>query len=414
MEASWTPVAIAIPVFFLLVGVELVVARLMGREVYRTGDALGDLGCGVLQQMMGVFARTLLFAGYLGVYGRFRLGEWTAGSVGTWVVALLGVDLAYYWFHRTSHRVAIMWAAHVVHHQSEDYNLAVALRQGAVQPFFSSLFYLPLALIGIPPLVFAISSSLNTLYQFWIHTRLVGRLGPLEWVFNTPSHHRVHHGRDPKYIDRNHAGALIVWDRLFGTFQPEEEEPTYGITHALDSYDPIRAHVRPFQELWARARQARGFDKLKVWFMPPGWTPAGVQRTPAKPLEAPPFDFPVGPATGAYVLAQFAPLVPLTMMLKLFRAGPLDFKLPLALLMVWTLVALARLTERRARATRFEQFRLMSLPVFGVLLGRHLEASALGLGIGAGLGLLSLLWLSAGRVRADPAEAPAPGETAEA
>jgi len=414
MEASWTPVAIAIPVFFLLVGVELLAARLMGQDVYRTGDALGDLGCGVLQQMVGVFARTLLFAGYLGVYGHLRLWEWSASGVGTWIVAILGVDFAYYWFHRTSHGVAVMWAAHVVHHQSEDYNLAVALRQGAVQPFFSSLFYLPLALLGIPPLVFAISSSFNTLYQFWIHTRLVGRMGPLEWVFNTPSHHRVHHGRDPKYIDRNHAGALIIWDRLFGSFQPEEEEPTYGITHALDSYDPVTAHLRPFQELWARCRQARGFDKLKVWFMPPGWTPPGVDWAPAKALDAPPFDFPVGPARGAYVLAQFAPLVPLTMMLKVFRAGPMDFKLPLAALMVWTLVAVAGLVEQRSWATRFEQLRLLSLPVFGALLGRQLEATAMGLGLGAGMGLLSLLWLSAPRVRAAPAPASGPVETAEA
>ncbi|MEM6859872.1 MAG: sterol desaturase family protein [Myxococcota bacterium] len=395
MEANWTPVAIAIPIFFLLVGVELLAARLMRRSVYRTGDALSDLGCGVLQQLVGVFARTILFAGYLAVYGQFRLAEWSTNSVWTWVVALLGVDLAYYWFHRTSHGVAVMWAAHVVHHQSEDYNLAVALRQGAVQPFFSAWFYLPLALMGIPPLAFAISSSINTLYQFWIHTRLVGRLGPLEWVLNTPSHHRVHHGRDPKYIDRNHAGALIVWDRFFGSFQPEEEEPTYGITHALDSYDPIRAHFRPYQELWTRARQAPGWDKLKLWFMPPGWTPEGIEWAPAKPLDAPPFDFPVGPSRAAYVVAQFAPLVPLTMMLKVFRAGPLDFKLVLAGLMIATLASVAALVEGRTWALRFEQLRLLALPAVSAFLGSFLGSTVAGLAVGGVFGLLSLLWLSA-------------------
>ena len=150
----------------------------------------------------------------------------------------LGVDCAYYWFHRIAHEYNAPWAGHVVHHSSEDYNLAVALRQGTFQGLFSWVFYLPLALLGFPPAWFAAMTSFDLLYQFWIHTRAIGKLGPLEWVLNTPSHHRVHHARNPKYLDKNYAGTLIIWDRMFGTFQAEEEEPVYGLTKPLEQLEP--------------------------------------------------------------------------------------------------------------------------------------------------------------------------------
>ena len=138
-------------------------------------------------------------------------------------------DFLYYWFHRLSHEINAFWAAHVVHHQSEEYNLAVALRQGTFQGVFSWVFYLPLAVLGFPPLVFLTVSSIDTLYQFWIHTRVIGRLGPLEWVLNTPSNHRVHHAKNPQYIDKNCGGALIIWDRMFGTYAAEVEPPVFGV-----------------------------------------------------------------------------------------------------------------------------------------------------------------------------------------
>ncbi len=211
-------IALSIPVFFALIGVELLVARLTGEKLYRYNDAINDLSCGILQQVLGVFVKVIVFGGYVFVYEAGHLLELSATSAGVWVLCFLGVDFFYYWFHRVSHEWSLPWGAHVVHHQSEEFNLAVALRQGAFQPLFSWFFYLPLALVGFPPLMFLTCSSLNTLYQFWIHTRAIGRLGPLEWVLNTPSHHRVHHGSDEKYLDRNYAGVLIVWDRLFGSF----------------------------------------------------------------------------------------------------------------------------------------------------------------------------------------------------
>ncbi|MFO0947414.1 MAG: sterol desaturase family protein [Planctomycetota bacterium] len=278
----------AVPVFFLLIGVELLVAWMGRRSLYRFNDSINDLSCGILQTVSAVFTVTLLTAAYLFLYARFA--QWdmrTFSPAGKWacaIVLFLGVDFCYYWFHRLSHEINAAWAAHAVHHQSEEYNLTVALRQGTFQPFFSWVFYLPLAVLGFPPEWFAAMSSFNTLYQFWIHTRAIGKLGPLEWVLNTPSHHRVHHGRNPKYLDKNHAGTLIIWDRMFGTFQEEEEEPVYGIVRPLASWNPLWANVHEYVEIYETAKAAPfWFDKVKIWFMPPGWTPRGLPEHPPTP-----------------------------------------------------------------------------------------------------------------------------------
>jgi len=390
LEGSWTPIALAVPVFFALIGVEFFVARLLGRSVYRLGDTVSDLGCGILQQVLGVLVRGGLFGAYIHLYANHRIAD-IPGTGWAWVTCFVGVDFFYYWFHRTSHSVNFMWAGHVVHHQSEDYNLAVALRQGAFQGFFSWVFYLPLAVLGFEPVMFAICNSLNTLYQFWVHTRLVGRLGPLEWVLNTPSHHRVHHGRDPKYIDKNHAGALIVWDRLFGTFQPEEEEPTYGITERLEFFDPVWAQLHPWHALWCRARRLpRWSDRLKLPFMPPAWEPPDRHSGPSRALDEPKYGLSVDPWLAAHVLVQFAPLVPLTMAFVYWReTAPLELKLGATGFMVLTLVAAAGLVDRRSWARPVESFRLAVLPLLS-----GLGALAVGLSPWGGFALGAALSLA--------------------
>jgi sterol desaturase/sphingolipid hydroxylase (fatty acid hydroxylase superfamily) len=305
-------VAYAIPVFFLMIGVEKLVGWKKGVQVFRTPDALADLGCGISQQVVTFFNTGLLFSAYVWLYDHVRLFD-LPGAVLPWVVAIVGYDFAYYWWHRMSHRVNFFWAAHVVHHQSEDYNLAVALRQGAFQGSFSWVFYLPLALLGLPPLVFLTLSSINTLYQFWIHTRVIGRLGPLEWVLNTPSNHRVHHGRNPRYIDRNHGGTLIVWDRLFGTYAREEEEPVYGITTPLASWNPVWANLHYWFDLVRRARRtSRLADKARLFWMPPGWNPRDLGGfVPAPEIGPAPSKFAVSIPRRRqfYVLAQFVALL---------------------------------------------------------------------------------------------------------
>jgi alkylglycerol monooxygenase len=359
-------VVLAIPVFFLLIALELVITRVQEKDYYALSDSIADLGCGLVQQLVEVALKTVLFAGYLYLYGRWRVFDIPTRSVAAWVACLLGVDFLYYWFHRRSHEVNAFWAAHVVHHQSEEYNLAVALRQGAFQSAFSWIFYLPLALIGFPPLMFLTVSSIDTLYQFWIHTRAIGRLGPLEWVLNTPSNHRVHHGRNPKYIDRNHGGILIVWDRLFGTYAPEEEEPVYGVTVPLRSWNPLWANLHYWVELFGKARRAaRPADKLRLFLARPGWLPddLGGFQPPPEVVRATtrPFRDAVGAGRRAYVLVQFLAVLAFGSVF-LFRQPEwtLPARLLSGLLIVASLATLAGLLEGRRWAAAAEAARLVA------------------------------------------------------
>lgn len=267
-------IALSVPVFFILIGIELAWSFYKKLDYYRFNDAIANLSQGIGQQLTGIFMKTALFFGYLYIYENWRLFT-LPQNIWIWLLLFLGVDFFYYWFHRMSHQVNALWAAHIVHHQSEEYNLTVALRQSWFQGWFSWVFYLPLAYLGFEPLMFLTLSAFNTLYQFWIHTRLIKNMGPLEYILNTPSHHRVHHGSNPKYIDKNHAGTLIIWDRLFGTFQKEEEDVYYGITTPLASWNPLWANVHYWDELWNTAKKSpRWIDKINVFIKPPGWFPA--------------------------------------------------------------------------------------------------------------------------------------------
>ena len=209
------------------------------------------------------------------------------------IALFLGVDFCYYWFHRMAHHINIGWATHVVHHSSEEYNLTTALRQGAFQHFFSFAFYLPLAWIGFPPIWFVSLVALNTVFQFWVHTRTIDKLPAwFEYILNTPSHHRVHHGQNPMYLDKNHAGTLIIWDRLFGTFMPETEPVQYGITTPLHSWKPIWSQIHYFAFLWQQMQATpRVWNKIQVWFKHPGWIPPGTNKVNA-PATSEKFDPP--------------------------------------------------------------------------------------------------------------------------
>src|SRR5438105_13686206 len=250
------PIALAIPFFFLLMGVELWVARRKGVKLYRFADAVVDLACGMTQQILLVFAVAVLAAGYVWLY-QHRLVTFREGSLWPWLIAFVAVDFIYYWWHRLSHQVNALWAVHVVHHQSEDYNLAVALRQAVFSVWTIWPLHLPLALLGVPPVTFLIVDSLSTLYQFWIHTELVKKMGWFEWLFNTPAQHRVHHAVNPRYLDRNYAATLCIWDRIFGTFEEEKEQPVYGLVTPLASFAPMWAQIHHFFDM---ARRTTGYS----------------------------------------------------------------------------------------------------------------------------------------------------------
>lgn len=361
-------IALSIPVFFILIGIELAYSAWKGLRLYRLNDTITNISLGIGQQVTGVFMKGALFAGYLWLYDNARVFEIPTTWL-TWTALFLGVDFFYYWFHRMSHEVNALWAAHIVHHQSEEYNLSVALRQSWFQSAFSWVFYLPLAVAGFNPIMFITISSFNTLYQFWIHTRTIGKMGPLEWLINTPSHHRVHHASDPKYIDKNHAGTLIIWDRMFGTFIEEDQEPVYGITTQLNSWNPIWANLHYWRDLFdLSARSKNWLDKLRVFIAPPGWHPAelgGFQ--PPKEIDKAtyrPFDLDLSKAIHVYVCVTFALALGVSVLLLFNDAKwPMVAKLLCGVYSIWTIANLGGLFEGRKWVVASEFARCIALPV---------------------------------------------------
>lgn len=277
-------IVLATPVFLLLIAIEYAWGMAKGRNTYRLNDAVNSIGLGMLSQISAVLTRLLRVGIYTAVYGWVALWHndtfWMSWY--GWVIALVFYDFCYYWLHRTGHEVAVFWAAHVVHHQSQDYNLSTALRQTSSGALLGWVFYLPMALAGVPPLVFGIVALIDLLYQFWVHTEHVGKLGWFDRWFCSPSNHRVHHAVNDRYVDRNYGGILIVWDRLFGSFKEEDERCVYGTRSPLDSWDPLWANAEVYWGLLKDSWHARRWsDKLRVWFKPPGWRPADVaQRFP--------------------------------------------------------------------------------------------------------------------------------------
>jgi sterol desaturase/sphingolipid hydroxylase (fatty acid hydroxylase superfamily) len=305
-------ITLATPVFFALIALEIAWGVRRGRNTYRLDDAINSIGLGVLSQVSGVFVRVLRIGLYAGVFDAVAPWRLPADSAWVWLFALLFYDLCYYWHHRLGHERQILWAAHVVHHQSEDYNLSTALRQTSSGALLGWVFYLPMAFAGIPPEVFAVVALVDLLYQYWIHTQHIGRLGWFDRVFASPSNHRAHHAVNARYLDRNYGGILIVWDRLFGTFVEEDDAdpPVYGTRAPLRSWNPLWANVEVYSSMlhdMVRARRWR--DRLRVLVAPTGWRPDDVRD------DAPRQSFSLGRpryapqatrSARAYALVQFA------------------------------------------------------------------------------------------------------------
>lgn len=303
------PIVLSIPIFFILMGIELVVERITNKKLYRLPDAIANLSCGITSQLSGLFLKVFAIGIYQLLHENFNLVTWDK-TLFYWLALFLLADLTYYWAHRMSHEINLFWGGHVVHHQSEEYNLSVALRQSSLQVIWTFAFSLPLAFIGFETLDFALMSAFITLYQFWIHTETINKMGWFELVFNTPSHHRVHHGRDPKYIDKNHAGTLIIWDKMFGTFQEEEERPTYGITKPINSWNAVWANFSHYAEMGNDLKKIPTWsDKIKYLFKKPGWLPeylGGYRAAP--PVDKSTYkkyDTPSSLTLNLYVLFQY-------------------------------------------------------------------------------------------------------------
>jgi alkylglycerol monooxygenase len=269
----------AIPLFVLAIIIEMTYGAMKGRNTYRLNDGAGSLFMGTISQ-----ARRFVVIGVGGyiyhiVTEYFSLSLMDTANWFTWVLAFVLYDLCYYWFHRISHERILFWASHVAHHQSEDYNLTTALRQTSTSFLISWIFYVPMYLLGVPAEVVVSVASLNLIYQFWVHSEHIPKLGWYEWAFVTASNHRVHHAQNDVYLDRNYGGVFILWDRLFGTFQEElDEEPCiYGIRGPLRSFNPITANIHIYADMMLDSwRTLRWQDKCRVWVARTGWRPADV------------------------------------------------------------------------------------------------------------------------------------------
>ncbi|MFQ5629109.1 MAG: sterol desaturase family protein [bacterium] len=269
---------LAIPGFILLLVAEAVFSAVNNREIYEAKDTAASLSMGIGNVVLNLGMKAAVLTAYIFVY-QFRLFEissiWWA-----WVLLFFLEDLTYYIFHRISHECRFFWASHVIHHSSQKYNLSTALRQTWTGVFTGFIFWLWLPLLGFHPAMVMTMQAISLIYQFWIHTETIGKLGPLGWVFNTPSHHRVHHARNPRYLDRNHAGILIIWDRLFGTFVKENEKPVYGITKNINSFNPLRIATHEWRDMALDLSISKSWqEKMHCVFGPPGWRPDGKGKT---------------------------------------------------------------------------------------------------------------------------------------
>ena len=366
----------ATPVFFALIALELLVAKLRGRVVYHSTDAINSLGLGVISQIVAVFSKLLTLGIYAWCVEHFALFTLPASSVWVWVTALVFYDFCYYWLHRAGHEVNLLWAAHVVHHQSEDYNLSTALRQTGSGVLLGWLFYLPMAILGYPLEVFVVVALIDLLYQFWVHTELVGRLGWFDRVFCSPSNHRAHHAVNDKYLDRNYGGILILWDRLFGSFVEEDDNdpPVYGTRSPLRSWNPLWSNVEVY---WATLKDAwharRWRDKLLVWFKPPGWRPADVAARFPKPafdIQRERYQPPLSRGLAVYSLVQFALLLAMAVQfLDLAKRLPALSLAGYAVFLLLSLTALGALTEGRRSGILLEFARLLATAAIPLLTG---------------------------------------------
>lgn len=274
----------AVPAFALLVLAEIIVVRLSGRGRYEAKDSAASLFMGFGSEIAPLLGGgALVFAAFTAAY-EFRL---TTIPNTWWAVVICFVldDLRYYWWHRISHERRFFWASHVIHHSSQHYNLTTALRQTWTGQITGALlFKTPLVLIGFHPAMVIFVGAVNLIYQFWIHTELIKRMGPFEWIFNTPSHHRVHHATNARYLDANYAGTLIIWDRLFGTFIPEDdaERPRYGIVKNLGTFNPLIIAFHEWIGIFRDVMNARSLKEVGGYlFGPPGWSPDGSRMTSA-------------------------------------------------------------------------------------------------------------------------------------
>ena len=392
------PVILSIPLYFVLIGIELLVNRFQKKNLYRLNDAVTNISCGITQQLTGIFLKVFEVGIYMLVYENFAFHAITSNWI-TISILFVAADFCYYWAHRMSHEVNLFWGGHVVHHQSEDYNLSVALRQSTFQVLWTFAFHLPLALIGFRTEDFILVMGLNLIYQFWIHTETIGKMGWFEYIFNTPSHHRVHHGRNPKYIDKNHAGVFIIWDKMFGTFQKEEEKPTYGVTHPVKSWNPVWVNMEHYVHMYRMLQKIKGLgNKIKYMLYKPGWFPKEMGGYhPAPEIDTTTykkFDTQSYVAVNYYVLFQYILALGGTSFF-LFNQINYDIteKALISALIISTIALGGVLFEGRSWAIMAESIRILTISAAGIIWSSYIDWNIIVISACSGYFLISIIWL---------------------
>ena len=271
----------AIPFFMLLVGIEFIYGLIKRENNYRINDALASMSLGLISRFIPLLGLGFQYVVYTYVAEEFNLSLLNSTETWVWVTAFFMYDLCYYWMHRLHHEIKVFWATHVVHHHGEEFNLSTAMRQTSTGFLWKWIFFLPMFIIGIPPNVFVTVAGINLIYQFWVHTEHIGRLGVLEYIFITPSNHRIHHAQNDDYLDANYGGVFIIWDRIFGTYIDERDDlkPVYGTVKPLKTFNPLWANIEVFYQMILDSYRTKKFkDKIRVWFSPPAWRPDDVKE----------------------------------------------------------------------------------------------------------------------------------------
>ncbi|MSQ72425.1 MAG: sterol desaturase family protein [Betaproteobacteria bacterium] len=360
----------AVPVFLSLIFVELLVAKWMGRKVYCFHDAITSINIGLMSECVRSLLKLMSVFVYAVVVEQVGAFTWDVGQPAVWILAFFMYDFFYYWAHRAGHEVNFLWAAHVVHHSSEEFNLSTALRQSSTNQVFYWVFYLPMAIVGIPVAVFVLVALASALYQFWVHTRLIPKLGWLDLLFSTPSNHRCHHGRNPYCIDVNYGATLIIWDRMFGTYVAErDDEPVvYGTLAPLQSWNPVWANFKNYIGIVRDATHApRSADKLMHVFAGPDWTPAG----PAVPEQGVARTYAVFETPSSRwqrVYGVVATVVVFAMFMHLLMVAPglsVAARIGYGLLIALNGITIGQIFSNQQRAIEWEALRVAA--VFGAL-----------------------------------------------
>ncbi|MBO9731739.1 MAG: sterol desaturase family protein [Chitinophaga sp.] len=364
--------ALAVPFFLTFIGLEYLVSRKKGKNYFKFNDSITNLSVGIAERLLDTFTVGLFYFLYDYLYRHYAIFDIKA-SVLLWVALLICTDFIWYWYHRLAHEVTVFWCAHVVHHQSEEFNYTVSARITVFQAFIRTGFWAILPVIGFPPAMITSMLLVHGLYPFFIHTRTIGKLGILEYILVTPSHHRVHHASNPQYLDKNYGDVFIIWDKLFGTFVKEEEEPVYGLTKPLESNSFLWQHFHFILEMLYSARRAKGWrNKWRIIFGKPDNVDPGARQILEDRYLARNRQVTETPKLFNYVVWQIVvTLVLLFAFLLLEHYVPVFIQVCVALLIVLTLINCGAIMEQRKWVFYLEYARYLVLSLAGYYIWPH-------------------------------------------